>query len=153
MNLVTTTDLPYSINYFQAPDEMRLRMSNDHFCFLVESANEGEGIYWGKELEFTPLHNQDLVIIPCGLYYGLSPKLSILEFRSNQKLNSLVNTGEQQLNPKIYPFDHLHSSYFFSHSDFSLQKINAKQVLCLSQKTEMSLILNLNNKEIKVFGN
>ncbi|HLT22791.1 MAG TPA: hypothetical protein VKZ84_05085 [Bacteriovoracaceae bacterium] len=153
MNLVTTADLPYSINYFQAPDEMKLKLSKDQFCFLVESAKEGEGIYWGKELEFTPLNNQDLVIIPSGLYYGLSPKLSILEFRSNRELDLLVSTGERHLSPKIYPFNHLHSSYFFSHNDFSLQKVNAEQILCLSQKTEMCLVLNLMSKEIKYFGN
>lgn len=147
----STSKLPYSIIHWQTPMKMKLNMSHDDFCFIVKEAAHGSGIYWGKELEFSPLSTHDLVIIPAGLYYGLSSGMKLVKFKSTRSHQGTANIAP--LSPRIHPFQEIHSSYFFSHSDFSLQKLNRDLVLCLSQKSEMTLMLNLANKEMKYFGN
>lgn len=148
----TTMSLPYDIVHLETPTEMKLSLSHDDFCFIVKETTKGAGIYWGKELQFTALSLNDLVIIPAGLHYGLSAGLKLVTFKSTRPQYEALHQ-DTPLGPKIYPFEQIHSSYFFSHSDFSLQKINKDQILCLSLKSELSLMLNLDNKEMKVFGN
>lgn len=138
---------------------LKSEITISEFFSAVKSKEDASNL-----MNFVQVKKNDFIVVPAGIIHAIGSGVRIVEFqqssgvtyriwdwnREGRELHlekAKLSSNTTQPAPIIYDFEKIECGNFFSHPDFSLDKISNEVIKCSSEKTNIAV-----NFDLKTFN-